>query len=746
MAALSSVPLQLGTRRRLGLLPLLLLLATALALVAVTVLLHFKAPSSSSWTSTSLVSPAAYIAGLVRTGAAEISHPVNNEWEGGIGPTDSFNWQRGSDGDFLQLQNGTTVTYRNPFGGTFDADPFSYEARAQRFTKPLSEPWDWETDRIRGVNLGGWLSLEPFITPSLFERYLDHVPEPARDEWSLSELVRADQRLEPSVALGAGGAGADLGTERLERFLRREHYEQFITEHDFAEIAAAGLNWIRLPFPFWAIETWPGEPFLENVAWEYVLKAIEWARKYGLRINLDLHSLPGSQNGWNHSGKLGPIGFLQSAMGLANAQRTLDYLAALAEFCTRDGVRQVVGMLSVANEVPMLQVGQVAVKSFYAEAYERIRNVTGYGAGNGPVIVIHDGFKGTRRWAHFLETQTSFRVNVNVKGRPIGGGGGGPTRNKHKVETKTRWIAGLDRVALDSHRYMAFLEPQGLSGIEDHLMMPCLKWAADFNRTFSTFGIPVSGEFSLAINDCGRFLNNVGEGNRLEGTFPNELHPQFPPSAPVGTCEFWERYDLWDEDMKSSLRDFARAQMDAFQNWFYWTWKTTPSSRHFPHLEANPLWSYSLGLRKGWIPRDPRDAEGFCFSHPRGGDEVAEPRRYPRRPTDPWKVGKAGMEVAGPIPPEVRERDRATWPPLELNPPNGGVDSTGEGPRTANLPVYERGRENASPLRGPMGSRKVHGRLDWVQPIEGCDYPDAWGGVQDFQGASRCTAAERGVA
>lgn len=50
-------------------------------------------------------------------------------------------------------------------------------------------------------------------------------------------------------------------------------------------------------------------------------------------------------------------------MGLANAQRALDYLAALAEFCTRDGVRQVVGMLSVANEVPMLQVGQGAVKS-----------------------------------------------------------------------------------------------------------------------------------------------------------------------------------------------------------------------------------------------------------------------------------------------------------------------------------------------------------------------------------------------
>lgn len=119
--ALSSVPLQLGTRRRLVLLPLL---ATVLALVAATVLLlslgaHSitRGPSSSS--STNLTSTAAYIAGLIRTGVAGISHPDNNnEWERGIGP-DSFksihyNWQRGSDGDLVQLHNGTTITHRNP--------------------------------------------------------------------------------------------------------------------------------------------------------------------------------------------------------------------------------------------------------------------------------------------------------------------------------------------------------------------------------------------------------------------------------------------------------------------------------------------------------------------------------------------------------------------------------------------------------------------------------------------------------
>lgn len=63
----------------------------------------------------------------------------------------------------------------------------------------------------------------------------------------------------------------------------------------------------RLPVPFWAIEVWDmsndQEPFLARTCWKYVLRIFRWARKYGLRINLDLHTAPGSQNGYNHSGK-----------------------------------------------------------------------------------------------------------------------------------------------------------------------------------------------------------------------------------------------------------------------------------------------------------------------------------------------------------------------------------------------------------------------------------------------------------
>jgi aryl-phospho-beta-D-glucosidase BglC (GH1 family) len=44
----------------------------------------------------------------------------------------------------------------------------------------------------------------------------------------------------------------------------------------------------------------PTDPYVEKVGWRYLLRALEWAREMGLRVNLVLHAAPGSQNGWNH--------------------------------------------------------------------------------------------------------------------------------------------------------------------------------------------------------------------------------------------------------------------------------------------------------------------------------------------------------------------------------------------------------------------------------------------------------------
>ena len=59
--------------------------------------------------------------------------------------------------------------------------------------------------------MGGWFVLEPFITPALFEKYLSS-PTPAVDEYSLSQLKRAD------------GTINDL----------EKHYQTFIVSQAFA--------------------------------------------------------------------------------------------------------------------------------------------------------------------------------------------------------------------------------------------------------------------------------------------------------------------------------------------------------------------------------------------------------------------------------------------------------------------------------------------------------------------------------
>ena len=105
------------------------------------------------------------------------------------------------------------------------------------------------------MNLGGLFVLEPFIVPSLYQ-----ANPTAVDEWTLSEALAAQGMLQSAL---------------------EDHYNTFITEEDIAQIAGAGLNWIRVPIPFWAIETWDNvgtdtngqtvsEPFLARVCWKCV--------------------------------------------------------------------------------------------------------------------------------------------------------------------------------------------------------------------------------------------------------------------------------------------------------------------------------------------------------------------------------------------------------------------------------------------------------------------------------------------
>ncbi|OBZ75887.1 putative glucan 1,3-beta-glucosidase D [Grifola frondosa] len=179
------------------------------------------------------------VSGAAASGAAAPSSTASS----GKGSTSgSLAVVTGGDGSTVTMDDGSTFTYQNSFGG-------------YSWTPALNETFNYGVDPIRGVNLGGWLVTEPFIVPALYEKYVN-TSTPAVDEWTLSEAMAADT--------------ASGGLQQLE-----DHYNTFITEKDFAAIAAAGLNFVRIPIPYWAIEVRENEPFLPKVAWTYFLKAIE---------------------------------------------------------------------------------------------------------------------------------------------------------------------------------------------------------------------------------------------------------------------------------------------------------------------------------------------------------------------------------------------------------------------------------------------------------------------------------------
>ncbi|NJD30819.1 MAG: glucan 1,3-beta-glucosidase, partial [Gammaproteobacteria bacterium] len=100
----------------------------------------------------------------------------------------------------------------------------------------------------------------------------------------------------------------ELGRDAAPRL--RAHWDRFITRDDFAWLADAGINAVRLPIGHWVLgppypyhPKYGGDPhpFVEGGI-DVVDRAIEWAREFGLRVVLDLHAAPGCQNGFDNGG------------------------------------------------------------------------------------------------------------------------------------------------------------------------------------------------------------------------------------------------------------------------------------------------------------------------------------------------------------------------------------------------------------------------------------------------------------
>lgn len=264
-------------------------------------------------------------------------------------------------------------------------------------------------ERIDGVNLGNWLVLEKWMDPKPFTRSAED------DEiWMHRTHV-------------------SLWSERnLAEELRR-HRETYITLEDFRIIVGHGINLVRIPIPYFIFGDWPGHPGCIT----YLDRAFRWARETGLKIMIDLHTVPESQNGFDNGGLTGVCKWAQNT---DLVEYTLNVLERLAR---RYRDEPALHSIEVLNEPVSWSVfhstsntakdsheasGSTYVslrflKRFYRDAYARLRAVLR----PETVIVFHDGFR-LLRWGGWFRR------------------------------------AGMRNVILDTHQYLIAMEDPLFSG------------------------------------------------------------------------------------------------------------------------------------------------------------------------------------------------------------------------------------------------------------------------------------------
>lgn len=134
---------------------------------------------------------------------------------------------------------------------------------------------------LRGTSLGGWLVLEPWITPSLFYQFLG-----ASEKWG--------KDAKDHVAIDSLTFCTALGNKEANRQLKI-HWQAWVSEKEISHLASIGVETLRIPVADWMFI--PYEPFIGcwDGSVDELNRVLALCEKYKLKVLLDLHALRGSQ-------------------------------------------------------------------------------------------------------------------------------------------------------------------------------------------------------------------------------------------------------------------------------------------------------------------------------------------------------------------------------------------------------------------------------------------------------------------
>ncbi len=191
--------------------------------------------------------------------------------------------------------------------------------------------------------------MERWITPELFEGL------EARDETEFCKEL-------------GGQAAVKL----------QDHRRTYITSEDFRWISEHGLNSVRIPVPYLIFGEL--EPYVGCV--EFLDFALQSAAENKLKIIIDLHTAPGSQNGYDHSGLTGQLEWHKDN---SNVDKMLEVIEKIAE---RYKDSSSFAGIELLNE-PSPKIPHQLLLDFYKHGYELVRRH----CSDSVAVIVSDAYR-----------------------------------------------------------------------------------------------------------------------------------------------------------------------------------------------------------------------------------------------------------------------------------------------------------------------------------------------------------------
>lgn len=280
---------------------------------------------------------------------------------------------------------------------------------------------------------------------------------------------------------------------------------------------------MRIPIGFWSFNN-TGTPYITG-ADAYLEKAIGWARTYGIKVLVDCHGSPGSQNGFDNSGHAGAVEWQQGT----NMDQSTAVLVQMAKKYGSTAYADVVFGIELTNEPISWGANTLAkTQTWTKTAYAAVRAAA---SNKNLNIIMHDGFEGPSSW-------TSIGTALN---------------GQSTLKDSDFWV--------DTHLYQLYTDAYNLLDQSEHIANACAWKSSELLPSSSNLPVIV-GEWSVITNVC---VNT--DGTTTAGTSCSTSGCQCVASTSI---------EDWNAPIKAAVRQFIEAQLETFEaharGWFLWSW------------------------------------------------------------------------------------------------------------------------------------------------------------------------------